>query len=85
MTRAEKLAARIELLSADELEILETLLSRLEKGRKCYGPWMVNDGRDYDAEALAEVMDALHYCAARLVQLNRCPCCGRKHREKVCA
>lgn len=85
MSKRDEIAKRIAALEADEREIVETLLNRMEAGRKTYGPWMVNDGRDFAAEALEEVIDALHYCAAHLVQLSRCPCCGRKHLEKVCA
>ncbi len=85
MSKEEQLAKRIAGLEADEREILEAMLDRLEKGRQTYGPWLVNDGRNYRSEAFSEVIDALHYCAAGLLQLSRCPACGRKHTEKVCA
>jgi hypothetical protein len=65
------LARRIESLPADERAIVELLLDRLEAGLQCYGPWHVDDGRDYRAEVLAEVLDGLHYCAAELVRLGR--------------
>lgn len=68
MSSAADLAARIESLQGDERAIIEQLLSRLEQGREAYGPWRVTDGRDYPNEALAEVIDALHYCAAALVR-----------------
>ena len=85
MSDTEKLAKRIDALEDDEKAIVEVLLDRLEKGRKTYGPWKVDDGRDLKKEAFEEVIDALHYCAARLVQLSRCPCCKGEHPEKVCA
>ena len=85
MSDAKKLIERINALQSDEYKIIEALLERLEKGRRDYGPWKVNDGRDYRAEAFAEVIDALHYCAAALVRSSRCACCGRHHKEGVCA
>ena len=85
MSDTKKLTMRIEALAEDEKAIVEILLDRLEKGRKTYGPWRVNDGRDLNKEAFEEVIDALHYCAARLVQLSRCRYCGGDHPEKVCA
>jgi hypothetical protein len=65
------LARRIESLPADERAIVELLVHRLEAGLQCYGPWHVDDGRDYRAEVLDEVLDGLHYCAAELVRLGR--------------
>jgi len=65
------LAERIEALEADERAIVDVLLDRIEQGRKVYGPWRVNDGRDYNAEALEEIIDALHYCAAALLLRKR--------------
>jgi hypothetical protein len=58
-------------LNVDELQIAKSALSRLDEGRKIYGPWNLKDTRDYPEEALAEVVDALHYCAAELVRLRR--------------
>lgn len=68
MNSVQKLVNRIQELQADERAIIETLLDRIEVGRKQYGPWKVNDGRDYQAEVIEEVIDALHYCAALLVK-----------------
>lgn len=68
---AEELARRISALPADERAILESLLDRMEEGRSKYGPWSVEDGRNYPYEALQEVLDCLHYCAAELVRLGR--------------
>ncbi|MCC6649272.1 MAG: hypothetical protein IT374_27345 [Polyangiaceae bacterium] len=68
--RAEQ-AARIAGFAPDERAIVETLLRRLDEGRLQYGPWRVDDGRDNPREALAEVVDALHYCAAELVRLSK--------------
>lgn len=58
-------------LSADERAIARTLVERLRGGREQYGPWSLDDGRVYTREALLEIMDALHYCAAELVRLER--------------
>jgi DNA polymerase-3 subunit epsilon len=66
-----RLGGRLTSLAADERQICETLLSRLEQGRKQYGPWRVDDGRDYPSEAYAEVLDGLHYIAAELVRRRR--------------
>ena len=62
---------RLSGLQGDELDIARFLLDRLRQGRATYGSWKVDDGRDYPGEALAEVIDALHYCAAELVRLRR--------------
>ncbi len=71
MASPADLAERIAALPDDERAILETLLDRIEEGRQRYGVWNVNDGREYPAETLDEVIDALHYCAAGLVRLRR--------------
>jgi hypothetical protein len=68
---ASELADRIALLADDERAIIEVLLERMGQGRQRYGVWNVDDGRDYPAETLDEVIDALHYCAAALVRLRR--------------
>jgi DNA polymerase-3 subunit epsilon len=74
---------RVQRLGDDEQEILGVLLSRLELGRRQYGPWSVHDGRDYPAEAYEEVLDGLHYCAAELVR-RRHLARTRKRRVYVC-
>ena len=71
MISAASLVDRIERLPADERSIIEVLLNRLEQGRDDYGPWRVNDGRDYGEEAFLEVLDGLHYVAAGLVRLRQ--------------
>jgi hypothetical protein len=83
MSTATRLAERIEALQADERAIVEKLLDRIEQGREVYGPWKVDDGRDYQAEALDEVIDALHYCAAALVKKAGCRCGGRCQRGRT--
>jgi DNA polymerase-3 subunit epsilon len=55
----------------DEDAILATQAARLAEGRRTYGTWRVDDGRNNAGEALLEVMDALNYCAAELVRLAR--------------
>lgn len=66
-----RLLARFGSLEGDEGAIVETIVARIESGRQDYGPWRTDDGRDYPREALAEVLDALNYCAAELVRLRR--------------
>ncbi len=70
-------------LPADERQICDALLGRLEQGRRQYGPWRVDDGRDYPSEAYAEVLDGLHYTAAELVRRRRRES-GRRRRVYVC-
>lgn len=65
------LATRVRSLAADERPIVETVLARIDAGRREYGAWDSDDGRDYPAEALAEVIDALNYCGAELVRMRR--------------
>lgn len=84
MSVATNLAERIDALQADERAIVEKLLGRIEQGREVYGPWKVDDGRDYREEALAEVIDALHYCAAALVKKKEgCRCGGHCQRGRT--
>ncbi|MCA9645682.1 MAG: hypothetical protein KC492_33555 [Myxococcales bacterium] len=71
MNKRAEAGRRVMGLVADERQIADSLLGRLEQGRSVYGPWRVEDGRDYPSEAYEEVLDALHYVAAKLVQLNR--------------
>ncbi len=71
MSQPETLAERIERLPADERSIIEVLLSRLEQGRDDYGPWSVDDDRNYGEEAFLEVLDGLHYVAAGLVRIRK--------------
>ena len=68
------LLTRVRALEADERALVETIVARVDAGRRDYGPWRTDDGRDYPGEALAEVLDALNYCAAELVRMHR----GRK-------
>lgn len=63
--------AQLSAFAGDERAIFRTLLRRIDAGRGQYGPWKADDGRQYLREALAEVLDALHYCAAELVRLDK--------------
>jgi hypothetical protein len=67
----QEFQSRLCKLSKDEFSIMKTLLTRLEKGRETYGEWNVNDNRNYSKEALEEIIDALHYCAALIVKLPK--------------
>jgi len=66
-----RLGGRLANLVGDERQVFDALLARLDQGRKQYGPWRVDDGRDYPSEAYAEVLDGLHYLAAELVRRRR--------------
>lgn len=68
-----RLTSRLVTLAADERAIVEAILARIDGGRRHYGAWRTGDGRDYSGEALAEVVDALNYCAAELVRLAKAP------------
>ncbi len=80
------LTTRVRTLAGDERPIVETILARIDAGRGGYGAWDTGDGRDYPGEALAEVIDALNYCAAELVRLRRAERLGglRTRRVYVC-
>ncbi len=65
------LLKRIQGLKGDERAIIETCLDRMETGRQDYGPWKVNDGRDYPTEGYEEIIDALHYAAAAMLKQGR--------------
>ena len=65
------LLTRVRSLEADERAVVETIVARIDAGQRDYGPWRTDDARSYPAEALAEVLDALNYCAAELVRLHR--------------
>ncbi len=59
-------------LNDDERYIVRVATRRLQEGRRVYGPWRVDDDpRKYPREALLEVVDALHYCAAQLRKMDR--------------
>ncbi|MFP2958470.1 exonuclease domain-containing protein [Myxococcus sp. 1LA] len=70
-------------LPADERQICDALLGRLAQGRRQYGPWRLDYGRDYPGEAYAEVLDGLHYRTAELVRHRRLEA-GRRRRVYVC-
>lgn len=78
-----QLGGRFSSLAGDEQELCEELLARLERGRSEYGPWHVEDGRDYPNETLEEVLDGLHYVAAELVKRRRLQR-SRRRRVYVC-
>ncbi len=78
-----RFGGRVTALAADERQICEALLARLEQGRGQYGPWRVDDGRDYPSETYAEVLDGLHYIAAELVRQRR-RAADRRRRVYVC-
>ena len=67
----EEIAALLARHTADEREVFELSLIRLDAGRATYGPLHAEDGRDDAAEALAEAIDLTHYLAKGLVRVRR--------------
>lgn len=57
-------------LGFDERSILATCARRLADGKKAYGEWRLDDGRDFAREAYEEVIDGLHYAAAGLLKIQ---------------
>jgi len=59
-------------LKLDERTIVETIVNRLDAGRSDYGAWRIQtDQRRYPREAFLEILDAMNYCAAELLRLER--------------
>ncbi|MCP4644788.1 MAG: hypothetical protein GY851_30380 [bacterium] len=59
------LPERIDALPHRERAILLAILGRLEMGLESYGPWE-DRGRNYEREALEEMLDGMAYIAAKL-------------------
>lgn len=56
-------------LEGDELKVISILVDKMLLGSNKYGSWdSENDKRDYQKEAMEEVMDALNYCAMKMVK-----------------
>jgi hypothetical protein len=65
------LAARLDLLGADELAVVAEVVDGLARGRAVYGELVLAaDRRDFRCEAGQEVRDAIVYLAALLVRLG---------------
>lgn len=59
-------------------EIINLITQRLEYGKKEYSDELdINDGRDWEQEALEEILDTMVYISAKLLQLKE-----RKIHEK---
>jgi hypothetical protein len=71
MREANAVGSRIARLGGDEARIASHVIGRLEAGHKAYGPWRVDDGRDYRRETFEELIDGLHYMAAEVERLER--------------
>lgn len=73
MTPRKRIHRALGILNDDELEVLAVVAERLAgEGRRQYGPLeLVNDTRDFHAEALDEVADAAVYAACALVRERR--------------
>lgn len=69
---ALSLGRRVAALPPVEREIVETLLSRLEKGCVDFGPWPSPDEerRDLELEAIEEAIDGFAYSAAALLKVR---------------
>ena len=53
-------------------EIIQLIKARLDKGKKEYGQEVdVFDGRDWEEEALEEILDSLVYIAAALLKKRK--------------
>lgn len=52
-------------------KILDLISCRIDIGRVKYKDEIdINDGRDWEIEALEEVLDCAVYCAARILQIK---------------
>lgn len=51
--------------------ILDLVKKRLELGKKRYGhDNIISDGRNFELEAYEEILDAIVYIAAKLLEVN---------------
>ncbi len=71
IVRRFEFTAAMKELGEDERAILALLLERIAGGRKQYGAWKVDDGRNYPREALEEAVDGMAYLAAEIVRLRK--------------
>ncbi len=79
-----ELAARFLMLGPDHRAVFELLLDKAEAGRKKYGVLQLDaDGRDFEAEARAELLDCVHYLGAAVVQLKRAAIAGDNERDRL--
>lgn len=68
----ERIAAALEQLGPDELEVLSEVAAGLQRGRGVYGELRIDsDTRDHDREALDEVRDGLVYAAIAAIKRRR--------------
>lgn len=68
----ERIAAALEQLGPDELEVLAEVAAGLQRGRGVYGELRIDtDRRDHDREALDEVRDGLVYAAIAFIKRRR--------------
>tara|TARA_R100000700_G_C3171911_1_gene146440 strand:+ start:2077 stop:2328 length:252 start_codon:yes stop_codon:yes gene_type:complete len=52
-------------------DIINLIKERLKKGKKQYGGAMdIHDGRNWNVEALEEILDCCVYVAARILQIH---------------
>jgi hypothetical protein len=68
---AARTALAVGAVDGDEVRIADEVVGRLAGGRPTYGARRLGDGRDLRREAMAEVVDGLHYAAAHLVRASR--------------
>lgn len=67
-----RVAVKIGLLNADELEALEMLLDKLLAGKAKHGPLDLDtDTRDWLAEIVGEQLDTSFYAVFALIQRKR--------------
>ena len=54
-----------------ERKILMVFAARLAAGRREYGEWLPNDGRQMESEIFEELIDQAVYSSVRLLELKR--------------
>lgn len=68
----ERIAAALEQLGPDELEVLAEVATGLQRGRAIYGELRIDtDARDFDREAADEARDFAVYVAAAAIKRRR--------------
>jgi hypothetical protein len=58
-------------METDENKLVRLIKKRLDIGRTKYGPWEINDDRNYERETLEELLDAALYLAAAILKRRK--------------
>jgi hypothetical protein len=69
---AEEIVSMLAKFEPDEKEIVATIVQRIDRGRREYGPWEIDKDhdRDYRREAFEELVDTAIYSSAELVRMD---------------